>query len=95
MPTDMAIAPSGDVFVSDGYGNNRVVHFDAKGKFVKEWGQMGVGPAEFSMPHAIAMDSQGPAVRRRPQQRPRAGLRPGRASCSTVGERDRARGASG
>src|SRR5438093_5905738 len=36
-PTDMAIAPSGDIFVSDGYGNNRVVHFDKSGKFVKAW----------------------------------------------------------
>lgn len=30
MPTDMAITPQGDIFVSDGYGNNRVVHFDAR-----------------------------------------------------------------
>lgn len=58
-PTDMAIAPNGDVFVSDGYGNNRVVHFDATGKFIKAWGQMGTGPDQFSLPHAIAMDSAG------------------------------------
>jgi len=58
-PTDMAIAPSGDVFVSDGYGNNRVVHFDAKGNFVKAWGKVGTGPEDFSLPHAIAIDSQG------------------------------------
>jgi DNA-binding beta-propeller fold protein YncE len=58
-PTDMAFAKSGDVFVSDGYGNNRVVHFDAKGKFVKAWGKMGTGPGDFSLPHAIAIDSQG------------------------------------
>jgi DNA-binding beta-propeller fold protein YncE len=58
-PTDMAITPSGDVFVSDGYGNNRVVHFDAQGKFVKAWGQMGTGPSDFSLPHAIAIDRQG------------------------------------
>jgi hypothetical protein len=58
-PTDMAIAASGDIFVADGYGNNRVVHFNPQGKFVKQWGQMGVGPNDFSLPHAIAMDSQG------------------------------------
>lgn len=58
-PTDMAITPTGEVFVSDGYGNNRVVHFDANGKYVKEWGQLGVGPNDFSLPHAIALDSQG------------------------------------
>ena len=59
MPTDMAIAPTGDVFVSDGYGNNRIVHFDAAGKFVKAWGQLGSKPGEFAVPHAIAMDSSG------------------------------------
>lgn len=59
MPTDMAVTKAGEVFVSDGYGNNRVVHFDAQGKFVKEWGQLGVGPNDFSLPHAIALDSQG------------------------------------
>ena len=59
MPTDMVVAPSGDVFVSDGYGNNRVVYFDRSGKFVKAWGKLGAKPGEFSLPHAIAMDSRG------------------------------------
>jgi len=58
-PTDMAITPDGQVFVADGYGNNRIVHFDAKGKFVKAWGKLGTGPNEFSLPHAIAIDSKG------------------------------------
>ncbi|WP_345320537.1 peptidyl-alpha-hydroxyglycine alpha-amidating lyase family protein [Novipirellula rosea] len=58
-PTDMAIAANGDVFVSDGYGNNRIVHFDATGKFVKAWGSLGTGPEQFSLPHAIAIDSTG------------------------------------
>ncbi len=58
-PTDMAITPKGDVFVSDGYGNSRIVHFDAKGKFIKEWGKRGEKPGEFNQPHAIALDSKG------------------------------------
>ncbi|MCA9215308.1 MAG: 6-bladed beta-propeller [Planctomycetales bacterium] len=58
-PTDVAITPDGQIFVSDGYGNNRVVHFDASGKFIKEWGQLGTGPTDFSLPHAIAIDSKG------------------------------------
>jgi DNA-binding beta-propeller fold protein YncE len=58
-PTDMAITPDGEVFVSDGYGNNRVVHFDRNGKFVKAWGKLGTRPGEFSLPHAIALDAQG------------------------------------
>jgi len=59
MPTDMAITPAGDVFVSDGYGNRRVVHFDAQGKFVKAWGEYGGGPGEFCLPHQIVVDSRG------------------------------------
>ena len=58
-PTDMAITPDGQVFVSDGYGNARIVHFDADGKFVKAWGKLGVAPGAFSLPHAIALDSKG------------------------------------
>ena len=59
MPTDMAVTPAGDVFVADGYGNNRVVHFDSSGKFVKAWGKLGTRPGDFSLPHAIALDSKG------------------------------------
>ena len=58
-PTDMAITAAGDVFVSDGYGNNRVVHFDKDGKFVKAWGRKGFAPGEFDLPHGIALDSKG------------------------------------
>jgi DNA-binding beta-propeller fold protein YncE len=56
-PTDMAFLPNGDVFISDGYGNRRVVHFDREGRFVKAWGEEGTGPGEFALPHAIAIDS--------------------------------------
>ena len=58
-PTDMAIAPSGDVFVSDGYGNARVVQFDREGRYVQTWGELGSRPGQFSIPHAIAIDSKG------------------------------------
>ncbi len=58
-PTDVVVSPSGEIFVSDGYGNNRIVHFNAKGQFVKQWGQIGTEPGEFCNPHAIAMDSKG------------------------------------
>lgn len=58
-PTDIVVAPRGDLFISDGYTNNRIAHFDAAGRFVKAWGKLGVEPGEFSLPHAIAMDSHG------------------------------------
>jgi DNA-binding beta-propeller fold protein YncE len=59
MPTDMVVTPTGEVFVADGYGNNRIVHFDRDGRFVKAWGKLGTGPGEFSIPHSIVRDSKG------------------------------------
>src|SRR5262245_14651047 len=57
-PTDVAFGASGEVFIADGYGNSRVMEFDARGKFVKTWGQRGTGPGEFNLPHCIRVDSQ-------------------------------------
>lgn len=62
-PDDVAIAPNGDIFVSDGHtpgmGNARVVKFSKDGKFIKQWGKHGSGPGEFEVPHALAFDSRG------------------------------------
>ena len=58
-PADIVVTRGGDVFVADGYGNARVVHFDKMGRFVKSWGKLGTEPGEFSLPHAIASDSNG------------------------------------
>lgn len=57
-PTDIAFGPNGDVFITDGYGNNRVVKFDAQGKFLSEWGAAGIGPGEFDLPHSIVIDAE-------------------------------------
>jgi DNA-binding beta-propeller fold protein YncE len=61
-PSDVAVAPNGDVFVADGHndvGNNRVVRFSSDGKFVKAWGKSGWAPGEFHALHAIAIDARG------------------------------------
>lgn len=58
-PTDMAITESGDIFVTDGYGNRRVVHLDKDGKFINAWGEYGSKPGQFVLPHAIVLDSKG------------------------------------
>ena len=58
-PTDVAVAQNGDVFVTDGHVNNRVVKFSKNGTFIKAWGKKGSGPGEFDLPHTIAIDSRG------------------------------------
>ncbi len=61
-PTDVVVAPNGDVFVTDGHdavSNNRVVKFSEAGKYIKEWGGTGYGPGQIRLPHTIAMDSRG------------------------------------
>ena len=59
-PSDVAFAPNGNVYVTDGYVNSRVVVFDKNGKFLKIIGGVkGSGPGEFNLPHAIVFDSKG------------------------------------
>ena len=58
-PTDVAFAANGDFFVTDGYGNSRVVRFSKDGKYLKEWGKKGTGEGEFNLPHAIVIDGKG------------------------------------
>ena len=61
-PTDVVVAPNGDIFVTDSHRNglnNRIVKFTKDGKYIKEWGRKGAGRGELSEPHTIAMDSRG------------------------------------
>ena len=59
MPTDVAIAPDGTFYVSDGYINSRVTKFSSNGKFITSWGTKGMNAGEFDVPHSIALDTQG------------------------------------
>ena len=58
-PTDVAFAPNGDFYVSDGYVNSRVVRFSKEGRYITAWGKKGDGEGEFNIPHSIAIDRQG------------------------------------
>jgi DNA-binding beta-propeller fold protein YncE len=58
-PTDIAFAPNGDFYVTDGYGNSRVVKFSSNGRFLKTWGTKGRGKGQFDTPHSVAVDRQG------------------------------------
>ena len=59
LPTDVAFAPNGDFYVSDGYGSARVVKFSRDGKYLLQWGKRGNGPGEFMLPHNVVVDAQG------------------------------------
>ena len=56
MPTGVAFASNGDVYVSDGYGNRRVHRFSATGELLHSWGMAGDGPGQFALVHFIAID---------------------------------------
>jgi streptogramin lyase len=61
-PSDVLVAPNGNIFVADGHGgntNDRIVVFNKDGQYIKEWGKKGKGPGEFDVPHRLAMDSAG------------------------------------
>jgi streptogramin lyase len=59
-PNHVAVAPNGDIYVSDGYVNARVVHFSAGGKFVRIIGGVkGSQPGQLQLPHGVALDSKG------------------------------------
>lgn len=58
-PTDVAFSAAGDVFVSDGYRNSRIVKIDKWGKWIKTWGERGSAPGQFNAPHSIVVDARG------------------------------------
>jgi len=58
-PTGVAIAPNGDLYVSDGYGNARVHHFTADGQLIQSWGEPGTEPGHFNLPHDIWVADDG------------------------------------
>ena len=57
--TDIAFGRNGHLFVSDGYGNARVLEYAADGRRLKQWGRPGSGPGEFHLPHSIQVDDEG------------------------------------
>jgi len=58
-PTNLALGPQGEMYVSDGYGNARVHKFSADGRLVCSWGEPGSGSGAFHVPHGIDVDAEG------------------------------------
>ena len=52
-PTNLSVAPNGDLYISDGYGNARVHRYSAGGELLQSWGEPGGGPGQFRTPHGI------------------------------------------
>jgi len=58
-PTWAALSLTGELFVSDGYGQHRVHRFAPDGSLLRSWGEPGSGPGQFTLPHGIRVDPQG------------------------------------
>ncbi len=55
-PADVAVSPSGEIYVADGYGNSRIHRYTSEGEHIQSWGVPGKGPGEFTVPHGIWVD---------------------------------------
>ena len=58
-PTDIGWDPQGNIFVTDGYTNSRVVKYSPDGRFIADVGSRGSDPGQLSTPHSMSMDAQG------------------------------------
>lgn len=57
-PTETAIAPNGDIYVTDGYGLQFVIQYDRQGNYMRHWGGRGDEPDQFDCVHGIAVDNR-------------------------------------
>ncbi|NGP46376.1 hypothetical protein G4V62_16005 [Bacillaceae bacterium SIJ1] len=55
-PTDVAVAPNGDIYVADGYGQNYVHRYDANGHYMSSFGGLGSEPGQLACPHGISVN---------------------------------------
>jgi streptogramin lyase len=55
-PTDVAVAPNGDIYIADGYGQHWIHQYSASGDYIRSWGGMGSEPGKLNCPHGISVD---------------------------------------
>lgn len=59
-PTNVAIAPNGDIYIGDGYGSSYLLQYNSKGDYIRTFGGPGSGPGQVSCPHGLIIDERGP-----------------------------------
>jgi len=59
-PTETAIAPNGDIYVADGYGQNYIIQYSAGGEYIRHFGGTGEGDNQFDCCHGVTLDSRDP-----------------------------------
>lgn len=59
VPTDVCVAPNGDIYVADGYGQSYVHHYNAEGTYLRSWGGPGSEPGKLNSPHGISINLRG------------------------------------
>ena len=84
MPTDIAVAADGTIYVSDGYGNSRIVRFAADGTYLGEWGVKGRADGEFDPPHSAITTGSSSSTPWAPTGVPSTGWAPRSASRSRL-----------
>jgi len=58
-PTDVAVAPNGDFYICDGYGQNWIHQYNSKVEYIRSWGGKGSAPGQLDCPHGIWVDTRG------------------------------------
>ncbi len=59
-PTEVAVAPNGDFYVADGYGENYIIQYSHEGEYIRHFGGKGDGEGKFDCCHGVTLDSRDP-----------------------------------
>ncbi|MBZ4190907.1 6-bladed beta-propeller [Niabella beijingensis] len=58
LPTESAVAPNGDIYITDGYGLQYVIQYDSRGNYIRHWGGRGHQEDQFDCAHGITIDTR-------------------------------------